>query len=395
MSKWRKVKFQDLFALPSRNGLTKPSRVRGSGYKMINMGELFSNGRIYDIPMELVPLNDKEKEVAKVERYDLLFARQSLVLEGAGKCSIVMDVSDLTTFESHLIRVRLDYNIANPLFYYYYFSSSLSPISSIVSQCAQAGIKGSDLVQIMVDFPPLHIQHRIATILSRYDSLIENYQKQIKLLEESAQRLYKEWFIELRFPGHENTKIVDGVPEGWEKKKITELVNVQYGYAFDGKLFNSNSEGMPILRIRNIPDGITSDYTTEEASADYVVHNGDIVVGMDGIFHINTWSGGDAYLVQRACSFRPIEEVIKGFIFLAIKEPIKYFEQTLVGSTVAHLGKKHIDSIEILVPNRKELFKSLQDIFNQRQNMLYQIRHLTEARDRLLPKLMSEEIKIN
>ena len=128
---------------------------------MINMGELFSNGRIYDIPMELVPLNDKEKEVAKVERYDLLFARQSLVLEGAGKCSIVMDVSDLTTFESHLIRVRLDYNIANPLFYYYYFSSSLSPISSIVSQCAQAGIKGSDLVQIMVDFPPLHIQHRI------------------------------------------------------------------------------------------------------------------------------------------------------------------------------------------------------------------------------------------
>ena len=237
-------------------------------------------------------------------------------------------------------------------------------------------------------------QQRIATILSRYDSLIENYQKQIKLLEESAQRLYKEWFIDFRFPGHENTKIVDGVPEGWKKKKLIELVDVQYGYAFDGKLFNSNSEGMPILRIRNIPDGITSDYTTEEASADYVVHNGDIVVGMDGIFHINTWSGGDAYLVQRVCSFRPIEEVIKGFIFLAIKEPIKYFEQTLVGSTVAHLGKKHIDSIEILVPNRKELFKSLQDIFNQRQNMLYQIRHLTEARDRLLPKLMSGEINV-
>ena len=240
----------------------------------------------------------------------------------------------------------------------------------------------------------LPIQQRIATILSRYDSLIENYQKQIKLLEESAQRLYKEWFIDFRFPGHENTKIVDGVPEGWKKKKLIELVDVQYGYALDGKLFNSNGNGMPILRIRNIPDGMTSDYTTEEASVDYVVHNGDIVIGMDGIFHINTWSGGDAYLVQRACSFRPIEEVIKGFIFQAIKEPIKYFEQTLVGSTVAHLGKKHIDSIEILIPNRKVLFKFLQDIYNQRQNMLYQIRHLTEARDRLLPKLMSGEIKV-
>ena len=282
-------------------------------------------------------------------------------------------------------------------FLYYLLQSQyfFEKANSLARGAAQPDLPHSLFNSIEISYPSLQVQNKIATILSRYDSLIENYQKQIKLLEESAQRLYKEWFINLRFPGHENTKIVDGIPEGWEKKKITELVNVQYGYAFDGKLFNSNSEGMPILRIRNIPDGITSDYTTEEASADYVVHNGDIVVGMDGIFHINTWSGGDAYLVQRVCSFRPIEEVIKGFIFLAIKEPIKYFEQTLVGSTVAHLGKKHIDSIEILVPNRKELFKSLQDIFNQRQNMLYQIRHLTEARDRLLPKLMSEEIKIN
>lgn len=241
----------------------------------------------------------------------------------------------------------------------------------------------------------LPIQQRIATILSRYDSLIENYQKQIKLLEESAQRLYKEWFIDLHFPGHENTKIVDGVPEGWEKKKLIELVNVQYGYAFDGKLFNSNGEGMPILRIRNIPDGRTTDFTTEEASVDYVVHNGDIVVGMDGIFHINTWSGGDAYLVQRACSFRPIEEVIKGFIFQAIKEPIKYFEQTLVGATVAHLGKKHIDSIELCVPNSMELFGPFSKQYEQRQKLLSQIRLLTEARDRLLPKLMSGEINMN
>ena len=294
--------------------------------------------------------------------------------------------------------IRTNKQLVNHKYLFYYFFSknwrNLISEKTIVGATVDR-IPIATFPDFEIELPSLDVQNKIATILSRYDSLIENYQKQIKLLEESAQRLYKEWFIDLRFPGHENTKIVNGVPEGWEKKKITELVNVQYGYAFDGKLFNSNSEGMPILRIRNIPDGITSDYTTEEASADYVVHNGDIVVGMDGIFHINTWSGGDAYLVQRACSFRPIEEVIKGFIFLAIKEPIKYFEQTLVGSTVAHLGKKHIDSIEILVPNRKELFKSLQDIFNQRQNMLYQIRHLTEARDRLLPKLMSGEIKIN
>lgn len=210
------------------------------------------------------------------------------------------------------------------------------------------------------------IQKKIGIILSRYDSLIENYQKQIKLLEEAAQRLYKEWFVDLRFPGHENTKIVDGVPEGWEKKRLIDLVDVQYGYAFDGKLFNSSGEGMPILRIRNIPDGITSDYTTEEAQDCCIVHNGDIVVGMDGIFHINSWSGGDAYLVQRACSFRPKEECMKGFIFQAIQEPIKFFEKTLVGATVAHLGKKHIDSIELCIPKNFELYKPFSKFYNQR-----------------------------
>lgn len=238
------------------------------------------------------------------------------------------------------------------------------------------------------------IQKRIGEFLSRYDTLIENYQKQIKLLEEAAQRLYKEWFVDLRFPGHESTKIVYGVPEGWEKKKLIDLVDVQYGYTFDGRLFNSNGEGMPILRIRNIPDGITSDYTTEEASPNYIIHDGDIVVGMDGIFHINSWNGGDAYLVQRACSFRPKEERTKGFIFQAIQEPIKYFEQTLVGATVAHLGKKHIDSIELIAPSNRDLYIPFQKGFNQRQYLLSQIRLLTEARDRLLPKLMSGGITV-
>ena len=250
------------------------------------------------------------------------------------------------------------------------------------------------LTQLSIDLPSIETQNRIASILSRYDSLIENYQKQIKLLEEAAQRLYKEWFVDLHFPGHENTKIVDGVPEGWEKKRLIDLVDVQYGYAFDGKLFNNNGEGMPILRIRNIPDGITSDYTTEEASPNYIVHDGDIVVGMDGIFHINSWNGGDAYLVQRACSFRPKEENTRGFVFQAIQEPIKYFEQTLVGATVAHLGKKHIDSIELLVPANKDLYIPFQRGFMQRQALLSQIRFLTEARDRLLPKLMSGEIAV-
>jgi len=289
--------------------------------------------------------------------------------------------------ENELTRDFLFYLLQSKVFF--------DKANSLARGAAQPDLPHTLFNSIEITYPSLPTQHRIATILSRYDTLIENYQKQIKLLEEAAQRLYKEWFVDLRFPGYENAKMVDGLPEGWKKKKLVDLVDVQYGYAFDGMLFNSEGEGMPILRIRNIPDGVTSDFTTEEASANYIVHNGDIVVGMDGIFHINSWSGGDAYLVQRACSFRPKEEGMKGFIFQAIQEPIKFFEKTLVGATVAHLGKKHIDSIELVVPENAKRFEPFQKLYDKRQGLLYQIRLLTEARDRLLPKLMGGEMEVD
>lgn len=105
-----------------------------------------------------------------------------------------------------------------------------------------------------IPLPPLSTQHRIASILSRYDSLIENYQKQIKLLEEAAQRLYKEWFIDLRFPGHENTMIVDGVPEGWEKKPVKTIIELQSGYAFKSSAFMDDGI-YKIVTIKNVKDG--------------------------------------------------------------------------------------------------------------------------------------------
>lgn len=240
----------------------------------------------------------------------------------------------------------------------------------------------------------IETQKRISSILCAYDDLIENYQKQIKLLEEAAQRLYKEWFVDLRFPGYENVAVVDGVPEGWEKVRLVDLVSVQYGFPFDGSRFNDKGLGIPIVRIRNIPDGITKDYTTEVVEDEYYIDNGDILVGMDGIFHINTWSGHRSYLVQRACCFKPHNKEEKGYILQAIVEPIKFFEKTLVGATVAHLGKKHIDSISILYPDNRALLVPLQKYFEQRQLLLNQVHLLSEARDRLLPKLMSGEIEV-
>ena len=395
MNECKKVKLGELYEV--HNGLSKGRQFFGSGYPFLSFSTVFNNWFLPSTLDSLVQSSEKERTACSIKRGDVFITRTSETMDELGMSSVALRDYPNATYNGFTKRLRPITDNVIPEYIGYYLRSPKfrGKFMAFSTMTTRASLANADLLGMEVEIPSKEEQHRIATILSRYDSLIENYQKQIKLLEEAAQRLYKEWFVDLHFPEHENTKIVDGVPEGWKKKKLVDMVDVQYGYAFDGKLFNSNGEGMPILRIRNIPDGITSDYTTEEAQDCYIVHNGDIVVGMDGIFHINSWSGGDAYLVQRACSFRPKEENMKGFIFQAIQKPIKFFEKTLVGATVAHLGKKHIDSIELCVPNSMELFGPFSKQYEQRQKLLSQIRLLTEARDRLLPKLMSGEINMN
>ena len=286
-------------------------------------------------------------------------------------------------------------NTLLPQYLYYWFLSheGQSKIASIAKGTAQKAVPIAGIKTLELLLPPIETQRRIADILSTYDDLIENNRKQIKLLEETAQRLYKDWFVDLRFPGHEHTKIVNGVPEGWKRQKLIDIAQVQYGFAFDGSLFNSQKIGTPIIRIRNIPEGQTGDYTPESADSQYLVYNGDIVVGMDGEFYINTWAGDTAYLVQRTCRIKAFNADLNGFLLWAIYEPIKYFEKTVVGATVAHLGKKHIDTIEILVPT-ENFYLPFKLLFEERLLLMNQNRALAEARNRLLPKLMSGEVEV-
>jgi len=396
MSEWKKVKLGEIAS----------SIQTGPFGSQLHQSDYSDEGTPVVMPKDIINGHIDEATIARVEKHhvdrlvrhkitegDIIYARRGDV----GKCAYIVDNQNGWLCGTGCLKVTIDRAKAIPKFVFFQLQKreTIGWVEKHAIGATMLNLNTSILSEVPIELPSLLIQNRVVEILSRYDTLIENYQKQIKLLEEAALRLYKEWFVDLRFPGYENVKVVDGLPEGWKKKKLVDLVDVQYGYAFDGMLFNSEGEGMPILRIRNIPDGVTSDFTTEEASANYIVHNGDIVVGMDGIFHINSWSGGDAYLVQRACSFRPKEEGMKGFIFQAIQEPIKFFEKTLVGATVAHLGKKHIDSIELVVPENAKRFEPFQKLYDKRQGLLYQIRLLTEARDRLLPKLMGGEMEVD
>lgn len=241
------------------------------------------------------------------------------------------------------------------------------------------------------------IQRRIASILSSYDNLIENNRRRIQLLEESARLLYKEWFVHLRFPGHEHTTITDGVPEGWERRPLFKEAAPTYGYAFKSKEFNENNTGIPVVRIRNIPDSKSSTFTTETAPSEKLLQDGDFLIGMDGEFHMNFWYGGKAWINQRVVRLSSQEKLNDAFIRYAVEKPIRDFNETISGTTVAHLGAKHLETITILVPAGDVLNQALSHFETIQQQLVvlhHQIFRAAEARDLLLPRLMSGEVAV-
>jgi type I restriction enzyme S subunit len=227
--------FGELFAEPTRNGLTRPKAVRGVGVKMVNMGELFAHPRLLNAPMDRVPLTESEAERFLLKEGDLLFARQSLVLEGAGKCSLFLRDDEPVTFESHVTRVRLDPGKADPHFYFYYLQSphGRAAIRSIVEQGAGAsGIRGSDLEMLGVQWRPVNEQRAITHILGMLDDKIELNRRMNETLEAMARALFKAWFVDFdpvraksegRQPAGMDAETASVFPESFEESDLGEI----------------------------------------------------------------------------------------------------------------------------------------------------------------------------
>lgn len=371
---WPLVPFEELFAVPLRNGLTRPSRVRGTGFKMINMGELFAHDKIQDIEMELVPMNEKELESMLVEPGDLLFARQSLVLSGAGKCSIVMNAIKPTTFESHIMRVRVRRDKANPHFYYYYFRSPRSGMKGIVTQGVQAGIRGSDLKRLAVHLPELNKQGRIAEMLEAYDYLIENNRRRIALLEDAARQLYKEWFVRFRFPGHEHVKVVDGLPGGWVRQTLRDVATLHYGKALKDEVRIPGE--VPVYGS----SGIVGSHNKP------LVAGPGIILGRKGNVGSVRWSHSDFFPIDTVYFIS--SEQSSFHLYLTLEN--MQFMSTDVA--VPGLNRDFAYSRSLLRPEAKvaERFEDeVGPIFSQIQKLTAWAGKLAQARDLLLPKLMN------
>jgi len=260
----------------------------------------------------------------------------------------------------------------------------------------------SRIAGVKVRVPAMPTQRRIASILSAYDELIENSQRRIKILESMARALYREWFVHCRFPGHENHPRVASplgeIPEGWEVRNVKDIATVTYGFPFASKKFNTNGIGSPVIRIRDIPEGMSATFTDEGAEPKYNVMNGHILVGMDGDFHMCIWSSGHALQNQRVARFESSGEIGNLHLFLALEKPIREFNKAIVGTTVAHLGDMHIKTIQLVWPPaalRAKARDFLEPISEQVIDLKKKIQNLRHTRDLLLPRLLSGQIALD
>lgn len=396
MSEWKKVKLGELYEV--HNGLSKGRQFFGTGFPFLTFSNVFNNWFLPEQLESLVQTTDKEREACSIKAGDVFITRTSETMDELGMSSVALKDYPNATYNGFTKRLRPKTDRVFPRYMGYYLRTPKfrGQFMAFSSMTTRASLANNDLLNMEVELPSMETQHRIADILSRYDSLIDNYQKQIKLLEEAAQRLYKEWFVDLHFPGHENTKIDDGVPEGWEKKKLHEIAEVVMGSSPKSEFYNNDKQGLPFHQgvgsygTRFVDDNVYSTSITRLAEPNSILFSVRAPVGRLNITK-------NKIIIGRGLAAMNHKDGFQSFLFYMLKE--RFFMDNIIGngSIFASISKVELLDQEFIVPPMKTIkaFESLASKLDKKiQGVDIQLRLLTEARDRLLPKLMSGEIEI-
>ena len=362
------------------------------------------NVRWGEFDLEDLPLMKFEE--SEQERYELKYG-DLVICEGGepGRCAIWKEQIPNMKIQKALHRVRvhdcLDYRY---LFYWFLLAGKTGELDQYFTGATIKHMPGQKLKEVVIDKPPLEIQHRIADILSAYDDLIENNQKQIKLLEEAAQRLYKEWFVDLRFPGHENTKIVDGVPEGWNVYPFSSKVDIMSG-------------GTPKTSIPDYYNGKIPFYTPKDSDGAFFAHKTQMNITEGGLKNCNSrlyppktviitargTVGKTTILAvpmamnQSCYALKMKENDAPYYLFFALNNEIKALQTMANGGVFNTIIGKTFDSINIQIPKDPLIYgfeETVRPFMEQIKNKLQANSKIVEARDRLLPKLMSGEVEV-
>lgn len=340
-----------------------------------------------------VPISYYEKldEKRKAHKDDVLYS-----VVGSFGIPVLIKTELPFVFQRHIAILRPSKKIDSRFLYYtmlsrdFYMKADAAAIGA-----AQRTINLTALRNIEINVPPIETQRRIADILSAYDDLIENNRKQIKLLEEAAQRLYKEWFVDLRFPGHEHTRIVDGVPEGWEKEPLSAIADVTMGQSPKSEFYNHIGEGLPFHQgvgtygTRFVKNETYSTSYTRVAEAGSILFSVRAPVGRLNLTENRIAIGRGIAALNHKSGFQ-------SFLFYMLKE--RFFKDNLVGngSIFASISKDELLKQQFMIPLKdimEQYDEAARNIDDKISGASKQIELLIYARDCLLPKLMSGEVE--
>ena len=383
--KWEKKKLCECTEYIT-DGDHQPAPKADKGVHFIKIKDIVNNQVSFDaqvyVPQEYYDNLPMER---KPQKEDVLYT----VVGSFGIPSYVQ-TDELFCFERNIALLHpnkdieprfLYYSLKNPAFY--------KGVEIVANGSAQKLIPLSKLKDLKILVPDKEAQRHIADILSAYDDLIENNQRQIKLLEEAAQRLYKEWFVDLNFPGHENTKIVDGVPEGWRISSIYDVFDIKYG---------KNLPTSKITKAGQYPvygaSGVIG-YYNEKNCDDYATLVTSRGNGSGDVFrthHKQSYVTNNSFIARRNDKNSFIENEFTFQLFSNTD-----FKKLCTGSAQPQLTNTSIQKIKILLPNRQliEKYQRCTIEMSEKQEALYQEqRALTQARNRLLPKLMNGTVEV-
>lgn len=379
---WTKIMLEDI-CISIADGDHQPPPKSDSGIPFVTIsnitntnkldftGTMFVSQEYYD------NLNDKRR----AHTGDILYS-----VVGSFGIPVFIDKEQKFVFQRHIAILRPDpKKIVSRFLYYMMLSRDFyMKADTVALGAAQRTISLTALRKMEMEVPSYNVQEKVVKILKPFDDIIENNQKQIKLLEEAAQRLYKEWFVDLHFPGYENTKVVDGVPEGWKKVGLVDIAPILTGK----KDANYGTNDGEYLFFTCAQEPIKAPSYSFDCDAVILAGNGD--------FNVKLYRGKfEAY--QRTYIFSPINKSNLFLLYYAVRANMKSLFQGASGSTIKFLTKRMLEEIQVYIPtkNIKLYFNIYSESYHKKIEILNaQIQLIKEARNRLLPKLMDGRIEV-
>ena len=385
--KWEYVALGDLYEV--HNGLSKGGRFFGDGFPFLSFSTVFNKWFLPQELPDLVQSTDKEQQSYSIRRGDVFVTRTSETMDELGMSSVALKDYPHATYNGFTKRLRpINSERILPEFIGYYLRTPFfrAGFAAFSTMTTRASLRNEDLLSMKVPVPDIPTQKRIANILSAYDTLIENDQKQIKLLEEAAQRLYKEWFVDLRFPGHETTPIVDGVPEGWTWGTLADIAVFRRG-----KTITKDQVKAGIIPV--VAGGLEPAYyhDTPNTNVPVVTVSGSGAnAGFTRMYHTKVWASDCSYIDAAVTKNT-------AWVYCFLKGNKASIDAMQKGAAQPHVYAKDLNAMKALFPDDKlmEQFRVIADpMFTRIGKLDMQIKRLAEARDRLLPNLMSGEIEV-